>query len=138
MTVQSIDHVAIPIENVDEVLAFYETLGFRVDRSLAPRLYSVHMAEQKLNFHDPSLWRREAFTLRGPRASPGCGDFCFVWTGGTRGLISLLSESSIPIEEGPVSRVGGRNAGHDEGTSIYVRDPDQNLVEFICYDSSGE
>lgn len=39
-----------------------------------------------------------------------------------------------PIEEGPVERVGGRNEGRAVGRSIYTRDPDDNLLEFIVYD----
>ena len=38
------------------------------------------------------------------------------------------------VIEGPVPREGGRGAGHQTGTSIYSRDPDQNLLEFIVYE----
>ena len=78
------------------------------------------------------MWRSEQFTLRGPTAQPGCGDFCFVWSGTHDSLIELLERLAIPILVGPVTRSGGR-AGGMNGESIYLRDPDQNLLEFIIY-----
>lgn len=129
MTVSNIDHVAIPIANVDEMLDFYQLFGFKVDRSLAPRLFAILTDSQKLNFHAPELWRNDSFTLRGPKATPGCGDLCFHWNSDLDSLRELLNTHSIEIEEGPVPRIGGQG----RGTSLYVRDPDGNLVEFITY-----
>ena len=111
--------------------AFYEALGFRWDATNAPQLYAAKLADQKLNFHDPVLWENPRFTLRGPHAQPGCGDFCFVWKDQLDTLMDLLSTNQIEIELGPVERVGGAGMGR----SIYVRDPDNNLIEFINYDT---
>lgn len=133
MSIESIDHVALPIQNVEGVLSFYEVLGFRIDTSLAPRLYSAHTKQQKINFHDPTLWKKSSFTLRGPMAKPGSGDLCFVWSGTAQALERKLRNHSIPTIEGPVERMGGRSFGSVMGKSYYVRDPDQNLVEFIIY-----
>ena len=132
MTVARFDHVAIPIEQVDAMLAFYEALGFTVHRS-AP-FYSIHFGDNKINLHGPEAWRNQRFTLRGPSAVPGCGDFCFVWSGTRASLSELLDKASIAVIEGPVTRSGGRDGG-TEGESCYVRDPDQNLLEFIVYDA---
>ncbi len=131
MAITGFDHVAIPIERVDDMLVFYERLGFTVKRSSASR-FSVHFGDNKINFHGPDAWHSEQFTLRGPTAQPGCGDFCFVWSGTRDSLIELLERLAIPILEGPVTRWGGR-AGGMNGESIYLRDPDQNLLEFIIY-----
>ena len=133
MSVAAFDHVAIPIQNVEAVLAFYQAIGFTIDRSNEPLFYSAHLATQKINFHGPELWQSSRFTLKGPAAKPGCGDFCFVWDGSSDELANLLSELGCEIIEGPVSRSGGREAGAGVGTSTYVRDPDGNLVEFMRY-----
>ena len=77
--------------------------------------------------------RTRAFTLRGPTAQPGCGDFCFVWSGALPALLDALANAGAEIEEGPVERVGGRAGGRAKGTSVYTRDPDRNLLEFIVY-----
>jgi catechol 2,3-dioxygenase-like lactoylglutathione lyase family enzyme len=134
MSVRRFDHVAIPIERVDEMLAFYAALGFRVEDH-GPRYYSVHFGSEetgganKINMHAPALWKPGDFTLRGPTATPGCGDFCFVWEGTVASIEAKLAELSIPVVVGPVPMTGG--AG--EGTSVYARDPDGNLLEFIVY-----
>ena len=44
-----------------------------------------------------------------------------------------MQRAGAPIEEGPVERIGGRDGGRAKGTSIYTRDPDHNLLEFIVY-----
>ena len=45
----------------------------------------------------------------------------------------MLQGAGIPIIKGPVDRIGGRNGGTASSVSVYVRDPDDNLVEFMCY-----
>lgn len=134
MTVSSFDHAAIPVADVEGMLAFYAALGFRVNRELAPRLYSVHFGDNKINFHDPALWQSGRFTLRGPTAEPGCGDFCFVWSGSAEELTSTLNAADAEVIEGPVPRDGGRADGTGVGTSTYIRDPDGNLLEFMIYE----
>ena len=109
------------------MLAFYEKLGFTA-KSHGP-FHSVHLSDSKINFHAPEAWQSSSFDLRGPTARPGCGDFCFVWDGSVDEIVAKLGELGIQIIEGPVERAGGRAMG----TSVYVRDPDQNLLEFIVY-----
>ena len=131
MPVRGFDHVAIPIENTAAMLAFYRALGFAVDER--ENFYSIHFGDQKINFHAPQRWRSGRFTLRGPTAVPGCGDFCFVWEGSAQSLHSLLGQANAKIIDGPIERQGGREGGRAKGTSVYVRDPDSNLLEFMIY-----
>ncbi len=131
MTIRSFDHVAIPIENTDAMLAFYRALGFGVNER--EHFYSVHFGDQKINFHAPARWQSGRFTLRGPTAVPGCGDFCFVWEGSVESLRAMLDQAGATIIEGPIERQGGRDGGRAKGTSLYVRDPDSNLLEFMIY-----
>lgn len=131
MAIAGFDHVAVPMERVEELLAFYRTLGFTIVETAGGLVYAAHVGPHKINFHAPALWRRESFTLRGPAAVPGCGDFCFAWEGTPAELASLLATAAATVIEGPVARDGGRG----RGTSTYVRDPDGNLLEFIIYDS---
>ena len=124
------DHVAVPLRNASAMAAFYRALGLTVNET--DRVCSVHFGDQKINFHQPALWKSKTFTLRASAAKPPCGDFCFVWEGSMDSLRVTLKRARADIEEGPVERTGGR-AGGTVGMSVYVRDPDGNLVEFILY-----
>ena len=129
--IRSFDHVSIPMEDTQATVAFYRALGLDVFED-GNRCH-VRFGDQKIHFHQPHLWRRETFTLRGPTALPGCGDLCFVWEGTPESLQAVLDRAGADIIAGPAERVGGRDGGTATGTSVYVRDPDKNLLEFIIY-----
>jgi catechol 2,3-dioxygenase-like lactoylglutathione lyase family enzyme len=138
MPVTGFDHVAMPTDQPEEMLRFYRALGFIAPspeewRAQDPRGFSIQFGENKINVHAPALWRDGSFALRGPTARPGCGDFCFVWHGSPDELRETLARAGAAIEEGPVERLGGRSGGRAKGTSLYTRDPDGNLLEFIVY-----
>lgn len=126
--VSGFDHVAVPMQNTDAMIAFYRRLGFHISEN--PNAVSVYVGNQMINFHRPSRWQDPTFTLRAPAARPPCGDFCFVWSGSATALKTLLDNAGVKIELGPVDRPGGRQK---TGSSTYVRDPDGNLVEFMIY-----
>lgn len=138
MTIAAIDHVAIPTARPEEMLRFYRTLGFTAPspeewKASGALHFALCLGQQKINVHAPALWEGGKFTLRGPTAVPGCGDFCFVWSGDADSLLTMLRQAGASIEEGPVERTGGRARGQARGTSYYTRDPDSNLLEFILY-----
>jgi catechol 2,3-dioxygenase-like lactoylglutathione lyase family enzyme len=116
------------MQDTGAMIAFYRSLGFPVTER--PHVVSVHVGDQMINFHRPATWQRGGFTLRAPAASPPCGDICFEWQGTAASLRTLLDSAGAEIIEGPVDREGGRRLA---GTSVYVRDPDGNLLEFIIY-----
>lgn len=128
--IRSLDHVAIPILRVEEMVTFYRALGFQVN--VTEQRVSVHFGDQKINMHYPSRWQNASPAgLRAPAAVPPCGDFCWVWEG-TRGELqaALDRAGAENIAEG--ERDGGRSGG-TRGQSVYVRDPDGNLLEFMRY-----
>jgi catechol 2,3-dioxygenase-like lactoylglutathione lyase family enzyme len=126
--VRGFDHVALPMQNTDAMSAFYRGLGFDVVQNQVA--CSVYIGDQMINFHLPATWQRESFTLRAPAAKPPCGDLCFVWDGTPEALKAMLDHADAKIIEGPVARQGGRRKA---SSSVYVRDPDGNLLEFMIY-----
>jgi len=126
--VRGFDHVALPMQNTDAMLAFYRGLGFDVNEGT--NACSVYIGDQMINFHRPAWWQNATFTLRAPAAKPPCGDLCFVWDGTAEALKAMLDRVGAKIVEGPVSRQGGRRKA---ASSVYVRDPDGNLLEFMIY-----
>jgi catechol 2,3-dioxygenase-like lactoylglutathione lyase family enzyme len=136
MAIKAFDHAAIPVHDMDAMLAFYRKLGCDISEDYAPIVYSVCFGDNRINFHAPQLWQSAEFTLRGPTAKPGCGDFCFVWEGGAERLAELIAALEVEVITGPVERQGGRAGGTGVGMSTYIRDPDGNLLEFIVYPDS--
>jgi catechol 2,3-dioxygenase-like lactoylglutathione lyase family enzyme len=126
--IRSFDHVSLPMQNTDAMVAFYRSLGLPVAEH--PHVVSVYVGDQMINLHRPKTWQRHGFTLRAPAATPPCGDLCFVWEGSPESLHALLDDAHAAIVEGPVAREGGRRAS---ASSVYVRDPDGNLLEFMIY-----
>lgn len=126
--IRGFDHVTLPMNDTEAMLAFYRRLG------LPMREYeygmSVYVGEQMINFHYPACWQDAAFTLRAPAAHPPCGDLCFVWDGTPASLRATLERIGAHIVEGPIERQGARKRA---ASSVYVRDPDGNLLELMIY-----
>ena len=138
MAVRGLDHVAIPAGDPEALIRFYRALGFSIVHEGEWRageypIFAIACGDQKINVHDPRLWQNERFTLRGPTAEPGCGDFCFVWDGTPESAAEAIVAAGAEVIEGPAERVGGRSSGSAVGVSVYCRDPDGNLVELISY-----
>jgi catechol 2,3-dioxygenase-like lactoylglutathione lyase family enzyme len=116
------------MEHTEEMLSFYRGLGLQVVENA--NACSVYVGNQMINFHRPTHWQDKTFTLRAPAAKPPCGDLCFVWDGTSETLKAMLDRARAKVVEGPVERQGGRQK---TGLSMYVRDPDGNLLEFMIY-----
>jgi catechol 2,3-dioxygenase-like lactoylglutathione lyase family enzyme len=65
--------------------------------------------------------------------APGNSDLCFEWMGSIADAIAHLQRCAVRIESGPMQRFGAKGAG----TSVYFRDPDGSLMEFMSY-SGGQ
>ena len=64
---------------------------------------------------------------------PGNSDFCFEWMGPIDAAIAHLKTHGVAIVSGPLRRFGAKG----EGTSVYFRDPDGSLMEFMSYGDAG-
>ena len=60
------DHVSLPMQNTDAMVAFYRSFG--LDVAEHPQVVSVYVGNQMINLHRPALWQRDNFTLRAPAA----------------------------------------------------------------------
>jgi catechol 2,3-dioxygenase-like lactoylglutathione lyase family enzyme len=134
MPTVGIDHTAMPTANAERLIAFYKSLGFLINheaewRSGAANTFSIQVGDSKINVHP------EGYTasLRGPTAVPGCSDICFVWDGTAEECIEMLQTAGVEVIRGPVPRSGGRRRGTVPSLSLYCRDPDENLLEFMTY-----
>jgi catechol 2,3-dioxygenase-like lactoylglutathione lyase family enzyme len=129
-----IDHIAVPTANAERLIAFYKRLGFLINHEEEWRAgkrpsFSIQVGDSKINVHP------EGYTanLRGPTAVPGCMDICFVFEGTVEECQKMLQEAGVPVILGPVPRPGGRSRGTVPSLSLYARDPDDNLLEWMIY-----
>ncbi len=121
----SFDHCVIHVGDWQQSTNFYrDVLGavaVPVGGGFAYRFGTV-----QLNCHGPGQ-------IGTPRARlpvmPGGSDLCFEWHGPIAGAIEHLQKLGVAIELGPVDRIGAKG----QGSSIYFRDPDGSLLEFIVY-----
>ncbi len=141
MPVTGIDHIALPTDDAERLASFYSSMGFGVYgledwRAGRSQIFSIGCGDQKINLHPETLVPRRGHPayLRGDTAEAGCGDLCVVWEGGVGALQAMLAREGVTPIDGPVPRLGGRGCGATVGISVYVRDPDRNLLEFISYD----
>ena len=136
MPVTGFDHVAIPTADSERFIEFYKRLGFPILneqewREGKSRIFMLQLGPNNIiNVHPAGFVAH----LRGDTATPGSGDFCFVWDGTIDEVLEMLKNAAVPVLDGPVPRRGGRGAGSVPSQSVYIRDQDGNLLEFMVYD----
>jgi len=130
MQIEGIDHVVITARDVKTTADFYaHVLGMRVELHEAPdqtfHYGALYFGQQKINLHQLG----HEFDPKARLPTPGAADLCFVTTANPEQIIERLQACGVQIVEGPVLRTGACGPM----TSIYIRDPDQNLVEIAHY-----
>jgi catechol 2,3-dioxygenase-like lactoylglutathione lyase family enzyme len=125
--IDHIDHIVLTTRDREGCIRFYtQVLGMQLEQFAGSRL-ALKFGAQKINLHE---WGRE-FTPRAHVAAPGTLDLCFIAAVGLDQVIERLKKNDIPILEGPVAKTGARGPIR----SVYVRDPDLNLVEISVYNN---
>jgi catechol 2,3-dioxygenase-like lactoylglutathione lyase family enzyme len=115
-----LDHIVLTVVDIEATVCFYEKLGMRRE-SFADGRVALRFGEQKINLHQ----RGAEISPNAAHATPGSADLCFLVADPVEDVLAALGRAGIAIEEGPVLRAGATA----ELTSVYIRDPDDNLVE---------
>jgi catechol 2,3-dioxygenase-like lactoylglutathione lyase family enzyme len=116
-----IDHVVLTVSDVDRSIAFYErALGMR-GVTFGEGRRALAFGDQKLNLHQAG----HEFEPKARTPVPGSADLCFTTDVPLDEVIRTLADMDVALEHGPVDKIGARTRLR----SIYVRDPDGNLIE---------
>lgn len=117
---EHLDHLVLTVANVDATIDFYtEVLGMDVVKVEGHKVLAFGI--QRLNLQQ----RGHEFNPKAAHPTPGSADLCFLTTTSLEDVIAYLTEQKVHIEEGPVERDGAIG----KLRSIYLRDPDRNLIE---------
>lgn len=121
MRVESLDHLVLTVASVEATCAFYaRILGMEVV-TFGEGRKALRFGQQKINLHEAG---RE-FEPKAARPAPGSGDLCFIAETPLDAVVAHLANCGVAVVEGPVARTGAVGPLR----SVYVRDPDGNLIE---------
>ena len=123
--IDRMDHVVLTVRSITETCSFYErTLGIEIVM-FGDNRCALAFGDQKINLHEAG---RE-FEPKADRPTPGSADICFISSTPMSKVLAHLQRLGVPIEQGPVQRTGALGAIQ----SVYIRDPDANLIEVSNY-----
>ena len=125
MKIDRLDHLVLTVSNIEVTCKFYSTvLGLEIV-SFGSGRRAMAFGSQKINLHEAG---RE-YLPHAQHPTPGSADLCFISSILLSSVLDHLRACAVPILEGPVERTGA--AGKIR--SVYIRDPDQNLIEISEY-----
>lgn len=120
MRVLALDHLVLTVADIEATVAFYQALGMQRVTFSGGRV-AMAFGRQKLNLHQAGA----EIEPHARHPGPGSADLCFLVDLPPEALSAHLEQQGIAIELGPVPRTGATAPL----VSVYVRDPDGNLVE---------
>lgn len=125
MQLLRLDHLVLTVADVDRTVAFYRDVLGMTPVVFGEGRRALAFGEQKINLHE--VGRELEPKARVPQ--PGSADLCLVVTGSAEQTVARLQRHGVDVEQGPVDRTGALGPIR----SVYLRDPDGNLLELSCY-----
>ncbi|XP_042732623.1 glyoxalase domain-containing protein 5 [Lagopus leucura] len=123
--IQRLDHLVLTVKSIEDTVAFYsKVLGMEVVTFKGNRK-ALRFGNQKFNLHEVG----KEFEPKARCPVPGSADICLITEASLDNLLGHLKACGVIIEEGPVARTGAVGPI----TSVYFRDPDENLIEVSRY-----
>jgi catechol 2,3-dioxygenase-like lactoylglutathione lyase family enzyme len=119
--IDHLDHLVLTTADEAACIRFYvEAMGMSLESFGAGRK-AFRFGNQKINLH----LKGHEFEPKAQLPTPGSLDLCFIASVPLEAVIARLKDKGVPVVEGPVMRTGATSRIR----SVYVRDPDRNLIE---------
>jgi len=129
MKITGLDHIVLTVRSIARTCDFYERALSAEVITFGEGRTALQLGGNKINLHEAG----NEFEPKAATPTPGSGDICLITTTPLADVAEHLRAHGIEIEEGPVARTGARGPI----MSLYIRDPDGNLVEIASYDEAG-
>jgi len=123
VAMKRLDHLVLTVADVARTITFYEAIG--MEAFTFDGRWALRFGQSKINLHQ----RGHELEPHAGSVTPGSSDMCFVVAGPMDDVVADLRRAGLTIELGPLQRTGA--LGPME--SVYLRDPDGNLVELAVY-----
>lgn len=128
--IESLDHLVLTVVDIERTVSFYCGVLGMEQVTFAGGRTALCFGRQKINLHQ----RGHEFEPKALTPMPGSADLCFVTLWTPDQVVARLADAGVAIEEGPVARTGAMGPI----ISVYVRDPDGNLVEISRYRTESD
>lgn len=126
MKIDRFDHIVLTVADLDAAIAFYTNVLGMIEVNFEGGRKALAFGESKINLHQ----RGHEFEPKARVPTPGSADLCLIVQGDVDTMIEELASAGIAVVEGPVDRAGALGVVR----SVYIRDPDGNLIELSSYD----
>ncbi|EME74126.1 VOC family protein [Bacillus sonorensis] len=123
--IKRLDHFVLTVKNLQETINFYTCVLGMEEETFGSGRKALRFGNQKINLHEAG----NEFDPKAKHPLPGSADLCFISDETIDHIIGHLRKNNVSIEEGPVRRTGALGPI----VSVYMRDPDQNLIEISQY-----
>lgn len=128
--IRRLDHIVLTVQHMEDTIRFYTNVLGMKEETFGEDRKALRFGLQKINLHEAG----HEFEPKAAHPLPGSHDLCFITDLDMDSLLLHLRKQVVPIEEGPVRRTG--TLGPIE--SVYIRDPDLNLIEISRYIEEGD
>ena len=125
MKAHALDHLVLTCRDVQATIDWYQRVLGMEPITFGEGRRALRFGHTKLNLHQAGA----ELEPHAAAPTPGSADLCFLVDGRIEAVALHLEELGVPIELGPVERTGARG----DLRSVYVRDPDDNLVELAVH-----
>lgn len=125
MRIDRLDHLVLTVADLEATVDFYSRVLGMEPITFGEGRKALVFGHSKINLHEAG----HEFEPKAAHAVPGSADLCLISAVPLEQVMAELARHNVEIEEGPVHRTGA--LGSIE--SVYVRDPDRNLIEISVY-----